>query len=133
MAQRPWVQPYEVQEYTKNPAVENRSVARLEVDILRAEGYVISYCQQDFSDNEKYPEIPAAIKTAVILIAEAYAARAEAESTGRSLLKSETNDDYSYTAQDTRSAIDDLDLGPMLDPFIAQRVRHGIRMDMHIC
>ena len=132
MAQRPWITPYEVQEYSTNPEVQSRTHARLLVDIARAEQYIISYCQHDFSDDERYPEIPESVKTAALLTAEFYAAQAEAEASGRSLLKSETNDDYSYTAQDTKTAIDNLTIGPLLDPFIEQAPRHGIRMDAHI-
>lgn len=133
MAARPWISPKAVREYTQNPTVRDRTDERLKVDIARAEMYVVAYCKHGFTDPEKYPVVPEEVRLAVMLIAEMYAARAEAEATGRSLLKSETNDDYSYTAKDTETAIEDLNVGELLDPHIAQAVRRGIRMDMHIC
>lgn len=36
MAERPWVNPQEVKDYSELPAVQDRSTARLEVDIARA-------------------------------------------------------------------------------------------------
>lgn len=132
MAQRPWIAPYDVQEYSTNPAVQNRTHARLRIDIARAERYIMNYCGHDFADDEKYPEVPEDVRHADLLLTEFYAAQAEAESTGRSLLKSETNDDYSYTAQDTQSALDNMTIGPLLDPFVESKPRHGIRMDAHV-
>lgn len=43
MADRPWVTPEEVKEYSEIPAVQQRSDTRLTVDIARAEQYVITY------------------------------------------------------------------------------------------
>ena len=129
MAQRPWVTPDEVRDYTENPTVQARSETRLAFDVARAEAYVIRYCGQEFESGL----LPDNVRMAVILIAEQYAARAAAEATGASLLKSETNDDYSYTAKDTEASLADLNLGWLLDPYVKTPVRNGIRMDMHIC
>lgn len=128
MAQRPWVSPDDVRDYTENPSVQARSDARLAFDVARAEAYVTSYCGQDFADGP----LPENVRMAVILITEQYAARAAAEATGASLLKSETNDDYSYTARDTEASLADLNLGWLLDPYVQKPVRNGIRMDAHI-
>ena len=62
MADRPWVTPEEVREYSELPAVQQRSDTRLIVDIARAEQYVITYTHNSFKDAE---ELPQAVKTAV--------------------------------------------------------------------
>ena len=96
MAERPWVTPEELKEYTEFEEVKNRADSKLKIDISRAESWVIDYCNNRFDDPEKYPEIPENVKTAVLLIAEAYAHNAVEQTKVR--LKSETFDDYSYTA-----------------------------------
>lgn len=128
MAERPWVTPQEVQGYTEYKQVQERSEARLRVDISRAEQYVISYTNNDFSE---YEEIPEAVKTAVILLAEAYAynACADARSGGRRM-KSETFDDYSYTAGDDDFSADNLDVKVLLDPYVKVAARNGITLRM---
>ena len=73
MAERPWVTPEELKEYTEFEEVKNRADSKLKIDISRAESWVIDYCNNRFDDPEKYPEIPENVKTAVLLIAEAYA------------------------------------------------------------
>lgn len=128
MAQRPWIQPDDVRGYTENPTVQARSDARLAFDIGRAEAYVIQYCDQEFESGP----LPENVRMAVILIAEHCAARAAAEANGASLLRSETNDDYSYTAKDMEASLADLNLGWLLDPYVQKRVRHGLRMDAHV-
>ncbi|MCM1295972.1 MAG: DUF3199 family protein [Muribaculaceae bacterium] len=133
MATRPWIVPSDVTDYTQNPEVQARTPARLRMDISRAEARIIKYCGHDFSNFEAYPCIPEDVRTAAILVAEYYAAVSEAEASGRSLLKSETNDDYSYTNRDTESAIADLNLGDILDAYKSDPVRNGVRMDMHVC
>ena len=72
MANRPWVSPEEVREYSEMEAVQQRSDTRLAVDIARAEQYVVTYTHNKFED---YEEIPPPVKTAVILLAEAYASQ----------------------------------------------------------
>ena len=73
MAERPWVTPEELKEYTEFEEVKNRADSKLKIDISRAESWVIDYCNNRFDDPEKYPDIPENVKTAVLLIAEAYA------------------------------------------------------------
>ena len=68
MADRPWVTPEEVKEYSEIPAVQQRSDARLAVDITRAEQYVITYTHNSFKEGD----LPQAVKTAVLILAEAY-------------------------------------------------------------
>ncbi|EJW90353.1 hypothetical protein YqbG, partial [gut metagenome] len=48
MAERPWVTPKEVREYSEIEAVQKRSDTRLTVDIARAEQYVITYTHNSF-------------------------------------------------------------------------------------
>jgi len=117
MATRPWVTPQEVKDYTEIGSIKNRSDAKLEIDIARAEYWVINYCHHDFSDDEKYPVIPTPVKMAVILLAEAYSFNAtKIASAG---LKSETFDDYSYTASEsTLIDLDDVDVSGLLGDFV---------------
>ena len=48
MAERPWVTPQEVRDYSEIPSVQKRSDTRLAVDIARAEQYVITYTHNTF-------------------------------------------------------------------------------------
>lgn len=125
MAKRPWVIPQEVKDYTEIVAVQNRSDTRLTVDIARAEQYVISLTHNKFEDCEA---IPSAVRTAVILLAEAFGNNAvEASRT----VKSETFDDYSYTASDSSTiSIDGLDLASLLEEFTITTPNKGVTMRM---
>lgn len=128
MAERPWVLPEEVKAYTEIESVQGRSEARLAVDIARAEQYVISYTHNRFTDCD---EIPTPVKTAVILLSEAYAAHAsQLKKTGGGALKSETFDDYSYTAGEStvEDLVKDLDLDALLDEFLVAEPRSGVTM-----
>ena len=69
MADRPWVTPEEVREYSELPAVQQRSDTRLIVDIARAEQYVITYTHNSFKDAEELPQV---VKTAVLILAAAH-------------------------------------------------------------
>ena len=119
MAERPWVTPEELKEYTEFEEVKNRADSKLKIDISRAESWVINYCNNRFDDPEKYPEIPENVKTAVLLIAEAYAHNAVEQTKVR--LKSETFDDYSYTAES--SIIDVGKLGVAVSTTPSRRAR----------
>lgn len=130
MAERPWVSPEEIREYTDRQSVKDRTDAKLEIDISRAEQYVISYTRCKFDDSEKYPTIPESVKTAVILLAETYAANAANLGTGAGIYKSESFDDYSYTTADTSYIIGNLDLGPLLDEFIQSEAKSTVTMRM---
>lgn len=124
MANRPWVTPQEVKDYSETPAVQQRSDTRLTVDIARAEQYVITYTHNSFADAE---EIPQAIKTAVLILAEAYAHNAIAAAKE---VKSETFDDYSYTSETSQISIEALDLAALLDGYIVTEPRHSVTMRM---
>ena len=124
MADRPWVTPEEVRAYTEIESVQNRSDARLAVDITRAEQYVITYTHNTFAD---YEEVPDPVKTAVIILAEAYAWNAYIATKE---LKSESFDDYSYTSESSSISIDDLDLAALLDDYVIAQANCSVTMRM---
>lgn len=130
MARRPWVMPGEVKAYTDYPTVQSRTDAKLQIDISRAEQYIISYTNNRFEDNEKYPAIPEQVKTAVILVAEMYAFNAAQGAEGKGAYKSESFDDYSYTLEETTVKLDNLLLGPLLDDYVIKEARNGVTMRM---
>lgn len=124
MAQRPWISPEDVREYTEVEKVKDRTDARLLVDITRAEQYVITYTHNDFN---KYDEIPSPVRTAVLILAENYGHNAVLVSKG---VKSETFDDYSYTAADSASSIEDLGLAALLDDYVKAQANNSVTMRM---
>lgn len=122
MATRPWVTPQEVKEYSEVKAVQERSDARLTVDIARAEQYVLTLTHNDFHE---YEEIPAAVKTAVLILAETYAHNSVNVSRD---VESETFDDYSYKANSSTVSIDSLDLAALLDDYVINEPKNGVNM-----
>ena len=120
MAERPWVTPEELKEYTEFEEVKNRADSKLKIDISRAESWVIDYC------NNRYPEIPENVKTAVLLIAEAYAHNAVEQTKVR--LKSETFDDYSYTAESSIIDVGKLGVESLLDDYVVVQPLNGVTM-----
>lgn len=124
MAQRPWVTPQEVKDYSEIPAVQQRSDTRLTVDIARAEQYVITYTHNSFKDEE---DIPPPVKTAVLLLAEAYGHNA---AIAAKEVKSETFDDYSYTTETSQISIEALDLAALLDDYVITEPRNGVTLRM---
>lgn len=121
MASHPWVTPAEVKAYSDRPEITGRADAKLATDISRAEAYVTAYTNNDFS---AFEQIPDAVKTAVILLAENYGVAAVK---GFGSMKSETFDDYSYTAAEG-TLVETLGLGPLLDPFIITGAKNGVTM-----
>ncbi len=129
MADRPWASPQEVKDYSEIKAVQQRTDARLRIDISRAEQYVISYTHNDFSE---YNTIPSAVKNAVILLAENYAHAAVMSSKQE---KSETFDDYSYTAfssADISADVSNLGLDSLLDEYVKVKARGNVTMRMTV-
>lgn len=122
MAVRPWVTPQEVRDYSEIKSVRERTDARLAVDISRAEQYVISYTNNDFSE---YDVIPQNVKTAVILLAETYGYNSVVSAKE---VTSETFDDYSYTAENSIVSLNALGIEPLLEEFIRVKPRNGITM-----
>ena len=123
MAVRPWVTPEEVKAYSDRPEIKNRVAAKLAIDISRAEAYVLAYTNNDFST---YESIPDAVKTAVILLSENYGVAA---AKGFGSMKSESFDDYSYTAAEG-TLVETLGLGPLLDEFIVSESKSGVIMKL---
>lgn len=124
MAKRLWVTPQEVREYSELVDVQSRSDARLAVDITRAEQYVITHTHNNF---DEYEEIPLQVKTAVLILAEAYAHNT---ATIAKEVKSETFDDYSYTAESTSISVDSLDLSALLDEYVISQPNNGVILRM---
>ena len=124
MADRPWVTPEEVREYSEIPAVQKRSDARLKVDIARAEQYVITYTHNTFADAE---EVPQPVKTAVLILAETYGRNAVVAARE---VKSETFDDYSYTAETSQISVEALDIAALLDDYVITEPRNGVTLRM---
>ncbi len=117
-----WVTPDDVREYSDMKAVQERTDKRLITDIFRAQQYIISYTNNDFSE---YEEIPQSVKTAVILLAEIYGYNSV---TSANELKSETFDDYSYTAENSVRSISDSGIEPLLEEFIKVKSKNGVTM-----
>lgn len=114
---RPWITPDDVRSYTDNETVAARSDAKLAADITRAEAYVTKYVGHDFTgdDYADLTAVPDDIKTALLVLAEAYALNATKRSSNK---QSETFDDYSYTLDTSEIDVNDLGLSPLLDPYI---------------
>lgn len=130
MAERPWVLPKEIKAYTDIEAVQQRKKDKLEMDIARAEQYVITYTHNRF---EGYDKIPGPVRTAVILLAEAYASYAnQLKKTGGGAVKSETFDDYSYTAGEGtfEDFVKALDLAALLDEYVIPQASGTVTMRM---
>lgn len=124
MALRPWVTPEAVRSYSDYSDVSERTDEKLKADILRAEKWVIDYCNNKFG--EEYPEIPEDVKLAVILIAEAYAHNASVSAALK--YESETHDDYSYKLADTTVRLDALNVSSLLDEYVISKPRGAVTM-----
>lgn len=126
MPERPWVTPTEVREYSEITSVQERTDNRIEIDISRAEQYVINYTNNDFSE---YEELPASVKTAVILIAEAYGVSSKHSAMD---VRSETFDDYSYTVGNGTLDFENLGLGSLLDEYVKEKTKGNVTMRMTV-
>ena len=93
--------------------VAGRKDEKLVFDIARAEMKVIHITNNKFAD---YEAIPEPVKMAIVLVAEAYA-KNDIEASKKKI-KSESFDDYSYTAEEATIDIDSLDLEGLLDDYI---------------
>lgn len=126
MAARPWVTPQEVRDYSGYKEVKDRTDAQLAVDITKAEAYVIRYTKRKFDrigTDGSQEELPAEVKTAVILLAEMYAYNAAIRQVR---IKSETFDDYSYTTDTSIIDIDSLGLCGLLDGYVDDTARGDV-------
>lgn len=118
MADRPWVAPDAIKEYTDYPEVKSRDESKLKLDITKAEAYVIKYTKRNFDgvDNDGKKEmVPEDVKAAVILLAEMYAYNTVIR---KDRMKSETFDDYSYSMDTSAIDIDALGIEGLLDPYV---------------
>lgn len=114
---RPWITPEDVKSYTEQTDVKERADEKLKFDITRAEQRVIKITNNRF-DSDEYTELPEPVRMATILIAEAYA-KNTVEGTRRQI-KSETFDDYSYTAESATIDLDNLNLEELLADYIIE-------------
>ena len=133
MAARPWVTPQNVRDWSERQSIKSRSIAKLRIDIMRAEQHIIAYTRNTFSDPDRYPIIPEPVRIATLMLAEQFAANAASLGSGAGgggLFKSERFDDYAYTLADTEFQIDNLDLSSLLDEFIDQSGKGSTVMKM---
>lgn len=115
---RPWITPEELKTYSELKEVQERKDDKLKFDISRAEMKIISITNNHF-DGEEFTELPEPVKMATILVAEAYAKNAV--EAGKKKIKSETFDDYSYTAESGLIEIESLDLAGLLDDYVIEK------------
>lgn len=125
--QRPWVTPVDVTSYSDSKKVQVRDAAKLKVDISRGEAAVIAYTKNKF-DTDDDTELPDDVKSAVILLSEAYALKEIRKTEEKK--QSETFDDYSYTISDNAVSIEDLDLNIILDPYVIHESKNNVFMRM---
>lgn len=125
--QRPWIIPKDVKDYTELKDVRERADEKLRFDIARAEQRVIKITHNRF-DSEDYETIPEPVKMATILIAEAFAKNAVESS--RLQLKSETFDDYSYTAESSVIDLDSLELEELLSDYVIETGNGKVTMTL---
>ena len=119
-----WITPDEVREYSDIKAVKERNDSKLSVDITRAQQYIVTYTHNDFNE---FDEIPIAVKTAALILSEAYAHNSNISSNEK---KSETFDDYSYTAESVLISAQSLDLAALLDEFVITKPNNSVTMRM---
>lgn len=122
MAKEPWLTPLDVQQYSEIEAVQKREPHRLETDIARAQSYIINYTHDDF---KLYLDLPTAVKTAALLIAEAYAYNSAIAANS---IKSETFDEYSYTVETSQIEIESLDVSALLAPYVRPVTHNDITL-----
>lgn len=114
MANRPWVTPGDIKEYSDYEDVRQRADKKLQFDIVRAENYVLHYTGNTFSDTA----IPECVRIAAILLSEYYAHLNYRASAGT--VRKEKFDDYSYTAEIREIEFADLDLDVLLAEYKIQ-------------
>lgn len=130
MAARPWVTPEEIKEYTDFEDVAARTDTKLRKDIARAEIYILSYTNNKELLNDKlYPTVPEGVKTAVIILAEAYGHNAVEKT---KTLKSETFDDYSYTSESNTVDLNSIydEIAALLEDFKKAKSNNLVNMSL---
>lgn len=130
MAARPWVTPEEIKEYTDFEDVAARTDTKLRKDIARAEIYILSYTNnKELLDDKLYPTVPEGVKTAVIILAEAYGHNAVEKT---KTLKSETFDDYSYTSENNTVDLNSIydEIAALLEDFKKAKSNNLVNMSL---
>lgn len=130
MAARPWVTPEEIKEYTDFEDVAARTDTKLRKDIARAEIYILSYTNnKELLDDKLYPTVPEEVKTAVIILAEAYGHNAVEKT---KTLKSETFDDYSYTSESNTVDLNSIydEIAALLEDFKKAKSNNLVNMSL---
>ncbi len=130
MAARPWVTPEEIKEYTDFEDVAARTDTKLRKDIARAEIYILSYTNnKELLDDKLYPTVPEGVKTAVIILAEAYGHNAVEKT---KTLKSETFDDYSYTSESNTVDLNSIydEIAALLEDFKKAKSNNLVNMSL---
>ena len=145
---RPWITPKDVKDYTDDVAIlgkketvtkdgqeiekviiPERTDTKLSIDITRAEAMIIKYCHHDFSNAEKYPSLPDNVRVAAILLTEALAHNGYVSNAAYSNYKSESFDDYSYTAGEASAvSIEGLSLGSLLDEYVEMKPKGDVTL-----
>lgn len=100
--------------YTDSEKVKVRAVAKLEMDIRRAQSKVLQHLKRTETDALFIPEVPQAIKDSMILYAE-FLSLKEIEK-HKAGISAESFDDYSYTRSST--GIEEPDVFDLLDEYI---------------
>lgn len=115
---RPWVRPEQLVEFSEHESVKSKSTIRLSAMISLAESKIIAFCKHDFSDEDKYPELPLDVKNATLILADALCYNDSLQISGT--LKSETYDDYSYTVEvkEISTDFDILGIESLLKPYV---------------
>ena len=72
-------------------------------------------------------EVPQSVKMAVLILAEVYGHNAVISARE---VKSETFDDYSYTAEATQISVEALDIAALLDDYVVTEPRNGVTLRM---
>lgn len=118
MSTRPWITVDDLSAFTEHEEVKNKSAVKTIVMIALAESKIINYCKQDFSNSEKYSEIPADVKNATLILADALCYNDSLQLTGK--LQGETFDDYSYTIEtvEVSTDFDILGISSLLAPYV---------------
>lgn len=131
---RPWIKPADVKMYTDISAVEARTDEKMQMDIARAEQYVIAYTHNNFSDVAYATTMPSEVLLAITLLAERYASTAimSAKIAANSGKTSETFDDYSYSVGSTDMDVSNLNLGSLLDSYVKDISTGNISMKMRL-
>lgn len=121
---RPWITANDLSKFSNHKEVIETNSVRTTVLISIAESKIINYCNHDFSDTEKYPSIPEDVKNATLLLADALIYNDNLQNNVS--IKSQTFDDYSYTAEESAVLIDFDSLGikSLLDKYILDEA-HG--------